>query len=111
MAKGGDDLYYDKAFRLVLETHLNMLINRSSAQPIPLELFYQYEGDFYGYLTEIGVTPAHHFIYMRMNGMTNPNQFAKEMRDPSNPAVSPFLKVPNPNLLDTIVRLYMSRKF
>lgn len=112
MAQSGDDVFYDPAFRLVVETHLNVLINRAGAvSEIPLDLFYQYEGDFYGYLVEKGVVPQHHFIYMRMNGMTNPNQFAKEMRDPSNPAVAPKLIEPNINMIDTLVKYYMSRKF
>lgn len=112
MARGGEDLYYDPDFRLVLETHLQVLINRAAARnDIPLDLFYQYEGDFYGYLVEIGVTPAHHFIYLRMNGMTNPNQFAKEMRREDNPYIRPVLIVPNQNQIDNIVRLYMTRKF
>lgn len=112
MAKPGDDLYYDPDFRLVLETHLNVLINRAAArEEIPLDLFYQYEGDFYGYLVERGVVPEHHFIYLRMNGMTNPNQFAKQMRNPNNPLIRPVLVIPNQNQIDNIVRLYMSRKF
>ena len=51
------------------------------------------------------------FILLRMNGMTNPNQFAKEMRDPSNPSVSPKLIRPNDNEVGELVKLYMSRKF
>jgi hypothetical protein len=112
MAKPGSELYYDSDFRLVLETHLNLLINRAAAvEDIPLDLFYQYEGDFYGYLVEKGIPPEYHFIHLRINGMTNPNQFAKEMRDPSNPLVRPVLIRPNQNQIDNIVRLYMSRKF
>jgi hypothetical protein len=112
MAKPGDDIYYDPDFRLVLETHLNLLIGNAAARDdIPLDLFYQYEGDFYGFLTEKNVPPEYHFIHLRMNGMTNPNQFAKEMRDPSNPLVRPVWVRPNQNQIDGIVRLYMSRKF
>jgi len=112
MAKPGDDLYYDPAFRLVLETHLNLLISQAAArEEIPLDLFYQYEGDFYGYLVSRSIPPEYHFILLRMNGMTNPNQFAKQMRNPNNPTVNPVLIRPNQNQIDGIVRLYMSRKF
>jgi len=112
MAKAGEDLYYDPDFRLVVESALNVLINRAAAvDDIPLDLYYQYEGDFYGYLTEIGILPNMFFILLRMNGMTNPNQFAKEMRDPSNPSVSPKLIRPNDNEVGELVKLYMSRKF
>ena len=112
MAKGGDDIYYDAGFRLVVETHLNVLIARAAAiEEIPLDQFNQYEGDFYGYLVERAIPPEYHFIYLRMNGMTNPNQFAKQMRDPSNPHVRPLLIRPNTNEIDILVRYYMSRKF
>lgn len=112
MAKSGDALYYDPDFRLVVETHLNILISQAAArEDIPLDLFYQYEGDFYGYLVSLSIPPEYHFILLRMNGMTNPNQFAKEMRNPNNPLLRPVLIRPNQNQIDGIVRLYMSRKF
>lgn len=112
MAKNNDDLYYTKEFRLVIETHLNVLKNRAAAiTPIPLDQYYQYEGDFFGYLVELNVPPAHYFIYLRMNGMTNPNQFGKEMRNPLDPELAPMLLTPNPNMIDTLVRYHMSRKF
>lgn len=112
MAKPGDDIYYSQDFRLIVETHLLVLINRAAAiDDIPLDLYYQYEGDFYGYLVELAIPPEYHFILLRMNGMTNPNQFAKEMRDPRNPAVNPKLIRPNENEVNKLVQYYMSRKF
>lgn len=112
MAKSGEALFYDPDFRLVIESGLNVLINRAAAiDDIPLDLFYQYEGDFYGYLTHLGELPHMFFILMRMNGMTNPNQFAKEMRNPDNPSVQPKLIRPNDNEVNELVKLYMSRKF
>lgn len=112
MAPQGDEIYYDPDFRLIVESGLNVLISRAAArEEIPLDLFYQFEGDFYGYLTTIGIQPYYHFIHLRMNGMTNPNQFAKEMRDPNNPEVRPTLIRPNDNEVAELVKLYMSRKF
>lgn len=112
MAKPGDDLYYDPAFRLIVETHLNILKHsRVVQEDIPLDLFYQYEGDFYGYLVERGIPTFMHWIYLRVNGMTNPNEFAKEQRDPLNRAYSPVLLRPHDNTVSGLRSFYLSRKF
>jgi hypothetical protein len=112
MAQPGDDVYYDPKFRLIAETHMVILRQEDiSRQQIDLDLFYQYEGNFYGYLVEIGVQPELHWLYMRVNGMTNPNQFAKEVRDPYGRAYSPVLIRPNDNIISGLVQYYMSRKF
>lgn len=112
MAKPGEVIYYDPRFRLHIETHLNILINRAAAvDDIPPDKYYQYEGDFHGYLIELGIPMEMHFIYMRMNGMTNPNQFGKEQRDPHADPLAPKLIRPNLNLVDGIVKYFMSRKF
>lgn len=112
MAQAGDELYYDPRFRLIVETALNVLINRAAArEEVPADLYYQFEGDFYGYLTTRGIPQEHFFILLRMNGMTNPNQWGKEMRKEDAPNVTPILIRPNDNEINELVRLYMSRKF
>lgn len=112
MADPGESIFYEPGFRLVVETALNVLINRAAArEEIPLDLYYQYEGDFYGYLTFLGIPMERHFIILRMNGMTNPNQFAKEMRKDDSQAIRPILIRPNDNEVNELVKLYMSRKF
>lgn len=112
MAKPGDDLYYEPAFRLIVETHLNILKRvRVIKEDIPLDLFHQYEGDFYGYLVERSIPPYLHWIYLRVNGMTNPNEFAKEERDPLGRSYAPVLLRPHDNTIDSLRSFYLSRKF
>lgn len=112
MAKPGPDLYYDPKFRLIIETHMNLLRKVDvTYEAIPPELFYQYEGDFYGYLTERGISPELHFIYLRVNGMVNPDEFAKEIRDPLDREYRPVLIRPSLSMIETIKMYYASRKF
>ena len=112
MAQPGPDMFYDPAFRLILETHMNRLRNvNSTRQDIPLELFYQYEGNFHGYLVEIGVPVHLHWLYTRVNGMMNPNEFAAEVRDPLGKEYRPVLIIPSDSMVADIQQFYQSRKF
>lgn len=111
MAKPGENVFYDPLFRLSLEAHLNILINRAaSVDDIPPDKYHQYEGDLHGYLMEKGVPLELHYIYMRMNGMTNPNQFGKDQRNIYSDYLQPKMIIPNRNQIDGIVKYWMSRK-
>lgn len=111
MAKPGPDMFYDEKFRLMIETHINILrIHNSTKQEIPENHYYQYEGDFYGFLVGENI-PAHlHWIYLRVNDMFNPNEFAKELRDPYQKREQPYLIRPNDSVLSDIQRMYTSLK-
>lgn len=109
---GGSGMFYEPEFRQIVETHLNILkLTNSVTEEIKQELFWQYEGNFYGYLTEIGVQPELHWIYLRVNNMENPNQFAWEVRDPLDKKYNPTLLKPNDNVIGIIQKYYLSRKF
>lgn len=109
---GGPDMFYDPAFRLIVETHINILrVTDSKRESIERELFWQYEGDFYGYLTQKGIDPSLFWIYLRVNGMEHPNQFASEVRDPLGKAYNPVLIRPSNNQIGVLQQYYMSRKF
>jgi len=107
----GDPLYYTEEFRRVIETHLNIL-KRSNVQleRISNDKVYQFEGNFYGLLNELGVAANLHWIYLRVNEMENPNQFGKAMRDPQNREVVFDLIHPNPNAISNIRALYLTKK-
>lgn len=111
MAKPGPDLYYDPKFRLMVETHINILRNyQVTRQDIPDNHYYQFEGDFYGYLLSEGVPHSQHWIYMRVNGMYSPHEFAKDLRDPYHVRTQPVLLIPHEATLADIQRMYVSLK-
>lgn len=111
MAKPGPDLFYDETFRLMVETHINILRRENSAtEDIPDNHYYQYEGDFYGYLTERKIVPNLWWIYLRVNGMYNPNEFGKDLRDPLGKRIKPKFIRPNDGVLTNIQQMWMSLK-
>lgn len=111
MAKPGSDMFYDPAFRLMIETHINILRTENiTRQAIPENHYYQYEGDFYGYLVGEGVPANLHWIYLRVNNMYNPSEFAKDLRDPYQVRSTPYLLIPHEATLSDIQRMYISIK-
>jgi hypothetical protein len=79
--KPGPNVYYDQAFRNVLEDHLTYLKTHPTTRTIEirLNLVFKYIGDFNGLLTELKIPAEMHFICMRMNGMTSPNEYETTM--------------------------------
>jgi hypothetical protein len=107
----GDDLYYEMRFRNIVETHLNILKREAVAfTDVAPDKIYQYEGDFYGLLSEMGIEPQYHWIYLRVNDMTNPNQFGKAVRDPYRRAYTFGLLRPNPNGITELRTAYLATK-
>lgn len=97
----GAAIYYDAAFRRVLETHMGLLRNLASTQLVAIEpqLAYKYEFDFYGMLQERGVAEHLHWVILRVNDMVDPREFKSTM--------DRFL-VPAPEVVDSIRRLHMT---
>lgn len=112
MSQPGYDMYYEPGFRLLVETYLNILKNfNATIVAIPPDKYYQYEGNFYGYLVELQIAPCLHWIYMRVNGMENPDQFAAELRLKDDRIYNPTLLHPNKAMIETISMYYNNRKF
>lgn len=111
LSKSTTDLYFDPKFRNIVEDHLSILKTSGiTITPIEMQLFWKYEGNFYGFLTEYGIKKNLHWIYLRVNDMHHPNEFAKAVRDPLDKPYNPFLVQPSDNLIDTLVKYYMSSK-
>lgn len=112
LSPGGDNLFYTDRFRGIIESHLNILKTTGVVEEeIPGHLLYQFEGNFYGYLNQRGVPLYLHWIYLRVNGMENPNQFGREQRDPYQRQYRVSLKIPSGELIDSIRALYLTTKF
>ncbi len=111
MVKLGDDIYYEESFRNVLETHLTLLKrSNSKAELIPNDLVYQFEGNFLGLLRNRGIQQHLHWLYMRVNGFTNPNEFGAELRSSQQRAVAFYLVSPDLNFVEQIKALFLTQK-
>lgn len=108
----GDPVSYEPAYRTILETHLQILRYHPGTQRLPVnpDKIHQYEGDFYGLLAEQGIQLERHWLYMRVNGMENPNQFGKQLHDPYLKRVEFTLLIPPEDLISDIRMLYLSTR-
>ncbi len=80
MMRDGGAIYYTSAFRRMLESHMTYLRQRSVANVVVIEphLAYKYEADLFGLLTHLKVLPQYHWLVMRLNDMTSPNQLRSD---------------------------------
>lgn len=77
MASEGDAVYYSAGWKLTVETHLNYIKEVSANNVvgiIPADA-YKYEADLFGLLQKLRVETRYHWVVMRLNDMTSPNQF------------------------------------
>lgn len=111
LSKPSVEVHFNPKFRAVIEDHLNILKTANvSIEPIDLQLFWKYEGNFYGLLTEMGIKMNLHWIYLRVNGFHHPFEFAKEVRDPLDKRYDPILINPSEKLISDLIKYHMSRK-
>jgi hypothetical protein len=111
MEKPGPSMFYEPEFRHLLEMHMNQLRTMYSVRKeLRPEQIYQYEGDFAGFLFEEGYGLETHWLMTRLNGMTNPNEFGKVLRDPYNRAVPTFYIEPHPEALAELQQYYITLK-
>lgn len=106
------EVYYDPEFRTVLETHMQLFRTHPTTRhtPISPDKIHQYEGDFYGLLGEMGVLMEHRWLYMRVNNMTNPNQFGHSLRDPYARLVGFGMLTPPMDLFSDIRTLFLTTR-
>jgi hypothetical protein len=102
-SEGLTDLaYYDQGFFNVIEAHMTYLREHPDTkayQVTPGEA-YMFEADFYGLLMTHSIRAHMHRIILRMNNMTNPNQFT---------ANTVFFLVPDPRTVSQILSTYQTR--
>jgi|AntDeeMinimDraft_5_1070356.scaffolds.fasta_scaffold58722_2 hypothetical protein len=108
----GDTVMYEPAFRNVLETHLQIFRYHPGTQrsDITADKIHQYEGDFFGLLAELGVPMDKHWLYLRVNGMENPNQFGQQLNDPYARRITFTLLSPPDDMIGDLRTLYLSTK-
>jgi len=108
----GDPMFYELGFRTIIETHLNILkyTNFTMKRSIDGSKVYQYEGDFYGLLAELNVPLEHHWIFLRVNGMFNPNEFGRVVYDPYGRRHDFNLLIPSDDYIGNLLILYKSTR-
>lgn len=77
MINTGPSVFYDPAFRNMIEDHLSYLRARADNDVITVEplVAYKYAGDFFGLMMHHGVLPQHHWIVMRVNDLISPQDY------------------------------------
>lgn len=80
-------VYYSEGFQSMLENHIFTLARHTGAQLIVIEptRAYQYEGDFFGLLTSLGVPSQYHWATMRCNGFYSPTDFKSDTTSITHP--------------------------
>jgi hypothetical protein len=111
MESPGANMFYNPEFRHILEMHMNQLRTLYAVRHVltPAEL-YQFEGDFSGFLLSKGHTLETHWLFTRVNGMTNPNQFGRELRDPLNRAQPTSYIEPHPEAIAELQQYFITLK-
>lgn len=111
MMKPGPSMFYDPVFRHIIEMHIPQLRTLYAIRhEIKADEYYQFEGDFYGYLRARGFRAEMFWVMLRLNGLTNPLQFAKSLRDPYSDGSVPHLLEPHPEAIAELQQYYMTLK-
>lgn len=78
--KPTSSIYYEQGFRIHLEDHMTYLKTLASTRKVDISLHnaYKYQGDLDGLLTELKIKPEFHFIIMRMNDFTSPQEYTPD---------------------------------
>lgn len=76
MAGLGNDIYYSEGFRAVIEDHMSYLRTHPETRVVelPNNEAYKYEYDFYMLLSRLSIPYHLHWVVLRLNGFTAPNQ-------------------------------------
>lgn len=74
-------IYYTEAIMNMLEQHIPYLLqgNRTTTIQVEVQRAHQYEYDFYGLLLTFNIPRWMHWITMRLNGMTSPDEYRATM--------------------------------
>lgn len=81
LVDSGPSIYYDPAFRNVLEDHLTYLRTHEKTQLIAVDVMqaYRFEGDLNGLLSYYRVPVYLQWLVMRMNKFTSPLDASKDL--------------------------------
>ena len=93
--------HYEHNFRIWLESFNPYLKAESSIRNITPAMAAKYEGDFYGLLSELGVSKEYHYIAMMINGYRHANDYDGYLLE---------IKIPNLGYISIVKKLYNTTK-
>ena len=90
------------AFKQILEDHLPLFkAEEGTVYEITGEQAYRCSGDFYALLGELGISPDLHWLTLRYNGFSSPEEFDGEVK---------AIVEPNKGLFQGLLQKYKSRE-
>lgn len=103
MVDAGPSIYYDSAFRNVLEDHMTYLREHPQTMQLAVEptQAYRFEADLFGLLSYYNVPVQFQWIVMRMNKMTSPTD--------AHPEIT-LLLVPDHNVIEHIQQSHKTKR-
>jgi hypothetical protein len=101
MVDPGPSVYYDSAFRNVLEDFMTYLRTNPSTISINIEPIdaYKYEFDLFSLLNKYNIPPYMHWIVMRVNNFTSPLEVTRKLNT---------LRIPNESVINTIRQSHLT---
>jgi hypothetical protein len=84
----GADIYYDPLFRVVLESHMGYFREKARTIDVDPQSAVVYDSDLFGYLNAQNILPQNHWLTMRVNGFSSPNEFTSQTTSLKLPAYS-----------------------
>lgn len=97
----GSNYYYEQGFRKVIEDNLAILRNSPYTQSLSLKPYHAslYKNQLYSLLTEYKIPVYLHWIMMRLNGMSHPNEYEGVE----------ILYIPDFKMVENLLNTYRSR--
>lgn len=101
MVDSGPQIFYNDAFRRVLESYIPWLIKNTSTQQITVDPLaaYRFEADFFSLLSYYNVPSYLHWLIMRMNKLVSPSDSDKNITS---------LYIPDGTTIEYIRQSFMS---
>lgn len=80
MIRDGAAVYYSPGWMRMIESHMAYLRQQSAGNVVSItpHQAYKYEADLFGLLHVLRVQSEYHWIVMRLNDMTSPNQLTSQ---------------------------------
>jgi hypothetical protein len=103
LATKTDPVFFDEAFVLLLETHLDYLLGHPATKWVSNEDFnaLKYKGDLYGMFRNMQIPLDIHYVTMRLNGYTNSADYKGDTR---------LFRVPDVSEIEKLRQHYKTRK-
>lgn len=88
-------IYFTESIMNMMEQHIPYLLqgNNSTTMQVEPPVAYQHEYDFYGLLLTFNLPRWMHWITMRVNGLTSPDEYRATMLQ---------IRVPDPQVLERL---------